>query len=231
MDHDPTLADVKDALASQEGYAPGSRYGRHSSDHIELAYAVAMIVAGETGDPLTIESVESIVGMTVNDSPEPAIMMLEYGEEHGFSPLEYEGVESESLPHCLADEFGDDTDGPWTRAAVDALGEAGLSRWSDVGREELAYAARAAYDEVTRDTRERFRAWNRLRAAGHGQLMLDGGTVVLPSPPTPAELYSLTARSGGLPHGLECYIEGGPEDAELQRALAILDPARTPVPA
>jgi len=217
-----TIEDVDRAQGDLVGGTPGSRYGRRSDEHHELALAVATIIAGETGEPLTLEMVESVLSMTVNDSPDPAVTMLEYGEAYGFDPLEYEGVESESVPHRLADELDDDVDGPWTRAAVDALAAADIFRWSDVGHEELEYALRAAYDEVTRDVRERFRAWDRLREAGHGQLTIDGGEVVLPAPPEAYELYAFTVRAGGLSPGIDYILGDGPEDAELERALAIL---------
>jgi len=218
-----TLEDIERSQKDRGGRAPGSRYGQWSDQHHELALAVATIIAGECDEPLTLDTVESVLSMTVNDSPDPAVTMLEYGEEYGFDPLEYEGVESESVPHRLADELDDDVDGPWTRAAVDALAAADIFRWSDVGHEELEYALRAAYDEVTRDVRERFRAWDRLREAGHGQLTIDGGEVVLPAPPEAYELYAFTVRAGGLSPGIDSIMEDGPEDAELERALAILE--------
>ena len=222
-EYEPTLGEVEAALAPASGYTPGSRYGRHSDDHLELAYGVAIILANLTGNLFTIEGVESVLEMTVNDSPDPAVTMLEYGEVYGFDPLEYLGVESESVPHNLATELDDDVAGPWTVAAVDALAHADICRWRDGGHEELEYALRAAYDESTRDVRERFRAWDRLREAGHGQLTIDGGEVVLPAPPEAYELYAFTVRAGGLSPGIDSIMEDGPEDAELERALATLE--------
>lgn len=74
-------------LELETGDAPGSRYGLHVSSWAPVAVAYAAILAGENGDPLTVDALEAASGPVVNDSPDPLEIITSYGASHGFEEL------------------------------------------------------------------------------------------------------------------------------------------------
>lgn len=62
-------------------YVPCSRYGRNGADCAPVAYQVATILARETGEELTTETLDYVMGLVVNDHDDVAYMLSEYGED------------------------------------------------------------------------------------------------------------------------------------------------------
>lgn len=60
---------------------PASRYGSTTADCAPVAWRVAYLVARETGEAVTRESLDAIMGMVVNDHDDVAYMVRTYG--HG----------------------------------------------------------------------------------------------------------------------------------------------------
>ena len=72
-------------LTADGGATPGSRYGRHSEDCWELAYAVAEIAAEANGDPIDEEALDYYMGLVVNDSDDIESLILAHGTaEHRY---------------------------------------------------------------------------------------------------------------------------------------------------
>lgn len=65
---------------------PVSRYGSDSRSCASIAYAAAVIVSGETGEPLTAETLDYVMGLVVNNHDDPETLIRDYGREYGFSP-------------------------------------------------------------------------------------------------------------------------------------------------
>lgn len=64
-----------------ESRVPCSRYGTRSSDCAEVAWRLSYIMARETGEPITADTLEYHMGLVVNDHDDVAHMIREYG--HG----------------------------------------------------------------------------------------------------------------------------------------------------
>lgn len=73
-------------LSRDSGTVPCSRYGWDSASCAPVAYAVAVIVAGETegGEP-TEEGLDHAMGLVVNDHDDPETLIRDYGSLYGFS--------------------------------------------------------------------------------------------------------------------------------------------------
>lgn len=76
-------------LTRDSGRVPCSRYGWDSASCSPVVFAVATIVAEETGEPLTKESLDWIMGLVVNDHDDPETMIRDYGTLYGFPPSRY----------------------------------------------------------------------------------------------------------------------------------------------
>lgn len=94
-DHAVIAAAVEAALiAGSEGLrVPCSRYGSTTEDCAVVAAAVSVILAGETGEDADPESVMSLV---VNDRPDPAHLLINYGAEYGFNAEDF--IDAEDFP-------------------------------------------------------------------------------------------------------------------------------------
>lgn len=86
-----TLAEALDYLEEDPGKVPCSRYGFDSASCAPVAYAVARIVAEETGEPLTHEALDHAMSLVVNDHDDPAYLVREYGTDQERELLEDEG--------------------------------------------------------------------------------------------------------------------------------------------
>jgi hypothetical protein len=58
---------------------PCSRYGRWTSDCAPVAWRLAYLVARETGEPITYESLDHAMGLVVNDNDDVAYVIRTYG--------------------------------------------------------------------------------------------------------------------------------------------------------
>jgi hypothetical protein len=81
---------MQDTLTREEGIAflvkdgphlatPGSRYGRDAEDCAPVAWRVAEIIADETGEPITEDGLDYVMGLVVNDHDDPEYMLREHG--------------------------------------------------------------------------------------------------------------------------------------------------------
>lgn len=61
---------------------PCSRYGTTSAECAPVAYRVAYLVARESGEALTEETLEHTMGLVVNDHDDIAYMVRTYGHRH-----------------------------------------------------------------------------------------------------------------------------------------------------
>lgn len=61
---------------------PCSRYGRNTADCAPVAWRVAFLVARETGEAITEESLDYCMGLVVNDHDDVAYMVNTYGHGH-----------------------------------------------------------------------------------------------------------------------------------------------------
>jgi hypothetical protein len=69
------------AFLTQDGNlaVPCSRYGRDSEDCAPVAWRVAYLVARETGEAITEESLDYAMSLVVNDHDDVAYMVRTYG--------------------------------------------------------------------------------------------------------------------------------------------------------
>lgn len=68
---------------------PCSRYGRTSAECAPIAYAAAVIVAAESaGEAPTNDELDYMMGLVVNDHPDPSYLIRAYGPDNGFDPAE-----------------------------------------------------------------------------------------------------------------------------------------------
>lgn len=68
---------------------PASRYGWNSGACAPVAYAVGVILAGETGEPLTIGTLDYVMGLVVNNHDDPEALLRDYGGGYGFKAEDY----------------------------------------------------------------------------------------------------------------------------------------------
>lgn len=61
---------------------PCSRYGHTSADCAAAAWRAAYLVARETGEEVTTDSLDHMMGLVVNDSDDPAYIVRQYGYRH-----------------------------------------------------------------------------------------------------------------------------------------------------
>lgn len=76
-------------LLRDSGLTPVSRYGRNSQECAPVAVAVAVILSGETGEPLTTTTLDYVMGLVVNDHADIGYMIRNYGEPYGYSASEF----------------------------------------------------------------------------------------------------------------------------------------------
>lgn len=74
---------------------PGSRYGHNSRECAPVAYAAAVVLSGETGEPLTYETLDYVMGLVVNNHDDPEDLIRDYGREYGIDPDQYLEPEDE----------------------------------------------------------------------------------------------------------------------------------------
>lgn len=86
-----TLQDAELALLGngENLRVPCSRYGWDTRSCIPVAYAAGVILSRESGETLTPETLDYVMGLVVNDHDDIAYLIREYGEGYGFSPEDY----------------------------------------------------------------------------------------------------------------------------------------------
>lgn len=67
---------------------PGSRYGHNSRECAPVAYATAVIVAGESGEPVTEELLDHMMSLVVNNHDDPEDLIRDYGSLYDIDPEE-----------------------------------------------------------------------------------------------------------------------------------------------
>ena len=72
-------------LERDNGAVPCSRYGSDGVSCAPAAYALAAIVAGETGEPMTFDGLDHAMSLVVNDYDDPETLIRDRGAEYGFS--------------------------------------------------------------------------------------------------------------------------------------------------
>lgn len=65
---------------------PGSRYGHNSAACAPIAYAAAVIVAGETGHSVDEDLLDHMMSLVVNDHHDPEALIRDYGSLYGLNP-------------------------------------------------------------------------------------------------------------------------------------------------
>ena len=88
-EHTPLLQ----AHLNEPGRVPCSRYGTDSRSCLPVAYAVALILEAETGEPLSAESLDHAMALVVNDFVDPEALLQRYGPEYGLTWSEDEGLQ------------------------------------------------------------------------------------------------------------------------------------------
>lgn len=83
-----TLEGMTKYLLGDDGNmrVPCSRYGHDTISCIPITFAVVTIMAQETGEPVTTEGIDHIMGLVVNDHEDPDYIIRNYGREYGFNP-------------------------------------------------------------------------------------------------------------------------------------------------
>ena len=86
-----TEGEALDYLLQHRGKVPCSRYGGDTDSCAPTAVACAVILAAETGEPMTTETVDHLMSLVVNDHDDPAYLMATYGPEYGYVPGQFQG--------------------------------------------------------------------------------------------------------------------------------------------
>ena len=76
-------------LLTDTGRVPCSRYGYDSASCAPVAWALSVILRGETSEPTTKEGLDHLMGLVVNDYDDPEDLIREYGRQYGFNPRDY----------------------------------------------------------------------------------------------------------------------------------------------
>lgn len=86
LPEDPTPEEIETYLLQDGGRVPGGIYGTTTRDCVPVALAAIAIVAGETGEPITQDGVDHIMGLVVNSHQDPGYLIANYGKGYGFVP-------------------------------------------------------------------------------------------------------------------------------------------------
>lgn len=84
-----TRTEMSEYLTRDSGRVPCSRYGWDSASCAPVAVAVAVISEIETGEPMTQDWLDRIMGLVVNDHDDIDYLIRTYGPLHGFDPSDY----------------------------------------------------------------------------------------------------------------------------------------------
>lgn len=68
---------------------PCSPYGHDTATCADIAYPVIDILRHETGEPVTFEGIDHVMGLVVNGHSDPGYLIVNYGTEYGYSPEDY----------------------------------------------------------------------------------------------------------------------------------------------
>lgn len=64
---------------------PVSRYGNNTAECAPVAWRVAYLLERETGEPMTLENLDYVMGLVVNDHDDVAHMVNNYGNgDYGY---------------------------------------------------------------------------------------------------------------------------------------------------
>ena len=80
---------VRSHLDRDRGDAPASRYGRTYGQWSEVVLAAVASMQAATGEPETAEGIDALTSLVVNDSPDVARLIADYGHELGLDPFDY----------------------------------------------------------------------------------------------------------------------------------------------
>lgn len=75
-------------LERDGGAVPCSRYGRNSESCAPVAWRVAEIIEGATGEPITEDGLDYIMGLVVNDHDDPESLIRVHGTPDDLDLLE-----------------------------------------------------------------------------------------------------------------------------------------------
>lgn len=76
------LTHDEDGIDTGGLYVPGSPYGRTSEDVAPVAYRMAYLLARESGEPMSWESLDHCMSLVVNDYDEVPYIIRTYGHGH-----------------------------------------------------------------------------------------------------------------------------------------------------
>lgn len=81
MDKNESIAFLTNNGADNNLACPGSRYGRNTEECAPVAYRLAELVAGESGEPVDKDGLDYAMGLVVNDHDDVAYVLETYGSE------------------------------------------------------------------------------------------------------------------------------------------------------
>lgn len=84
-----TIAEITAYLEKDSGDAPASPYGTKPAQWGPVAVAAAFTLQGVTGEALTDDSLDHLIGLVVNGHPDPGYLIVAYGAEYGFKAEDY----------------------------------------------------------------------------------------------------------------------------------------------
>lgn len=84
-----TPAEMREHLDADHGDAPASPYGVKFWQWGEVAVAAGVVLQGETGEDLTPEAFDHLVGLVVNGHDDPGYLIATYGAEYNIDPADY----------------------------------------------------------------------------------------------------------------------------------------------
>lgn len=73
---------------------PCSRYGADTESCAVFAFAASCVLAFETGEDITADTLDHMMGLVVNDHDDPAQLMLDHGDEEHRLMLNEAGITS-----------------------------------------------------------------------------------------------------------------------------------------
>jgi len=99
-----TKAQALRHLTKESGRVPCSRYGWDSESCAPVAWAAFVILRAETGEGDTLEALDNVMGLVVNDHDDVDYLIRNYGREYGFEPEDYLEDDEPATPHIRDDE-------------------------------------------------------------------------------------------------------------------------------
>ena len=85
-----TDKEIMAQLADGGGLVPCSRYGWDSESCAPVALATVRIPEGETDEVATVETVDFVMSLVVNNHDDPEYLIRNYGAEYGYKWEDFE---------------------------------------------------------------------------------------------------------------------------------------------